>query len=390
MTNYSGSTSQPGSHDARDFRESDSMTTRPAILRALTDLFTLRPSHTDEDIARFEELALRILGDAGPTTLAYVAAKLARHPSAPPNVLSRIAEADRASAAIIIEHAVNLPLEDQISVAVGRDGEFAMALARRRNLSGVVTEGLISRNDPAVTQTLAENPTAQFNRSGVEQAARGQRLAPGVVEQFRERSMEPIADAAGFMRADPQDRAKLITAAARKQIGRKSTPAMVDKDLLQQVIESAQDQRWDVVAHLLGSAIGWSAETAAPLVNDRSGEPLALLLAAAGCDSEEAVRVFLCCPESISHSYARVRTLSLIVRDTPPATACDMLSDFIGIDAQPSRAPKLSGAPAERMRPSESPRLSGVDRLASVQADQRRAPQRERTGKTTLLMRRGG
>src|SRR5690606_12311265 len=132
------------------------------------------------------------------------------------------------------------------------------------------------------------------NRSGVEQAARGQRLPAGVVEQFRERSMEPIADAAGFMRADAKDRARLITAAARKQIGRKSTPAMVDKDLLQQVIEAAQDQHWDMVAHLLGSAIGWSGETAEPLVNDRSGEPLALLLAAAGCDSEEAVRVFLC------------------------------------------------------------------------------------------------
>ncbi|HEY8578948.1 MAG TPA: DUF2336 domain-containing protein [Beijerinckiaceae bacterium] len=363
------------------------MTTRPAILRALTDLFVLRPTHSDDDVRRFEELALRIVADADPATLAYVAAKLARHAAAPPTVLARLAEADRACALIVIEHAVNLPMEDQIAVAVGPDPDYASALARRRHLSGVVTEALLARGDAVVSETLAHNPTAQFNRSGLERAMRSASTSRESVEAMRARSVEPTVDKSAFLSVDAGERGRLIAEGQRAAFGRRAerheeARRPHGEAVLGPVVEAAQAGDWDEIARVLGDSVGWSAEDTLPLVEDPGGEPLALLLAAAGCDADEAVRVFLCGPPSVSHSYARVRKLSVLVRETDADSARRMLSEFVGRDAHAPARRATTPAVAERMRHAEGARSFG--------GEARRAPAARERGKTTLLMRRSG
>lgn len=371
------------------------MTTRPAILRALTDLFTLRTSHTEEDIARYEELAGRIIGDAGPSTLAYVAAKLARHHAAPPAILAELASRDRTCATIIIEHAINLPLEDQISVALGRDAEYAAALARRRGLGGVVTEALISRGDPAIIEALAENGSAQFNRAGAERAGRASAVAPEIAAQIRDRSVEPLTDTIAFLRANTPERARMIAAANRDAMGRKHHTVRADPDLVQRIQDAAQDERWDMVSNVIAQEIGWDPSSVTPLVTDEGGEPLALLMAAIGFDSDEAARIFLCCGESIAHSYARVRTLAEIVRNTPGELAGKLLTEFTGLEIRHRRPQKRGPLPAgSAYLPGDLGRVSPGHRDQSLSADSLRRPSRAsnaaRPGKTTLVMRRGG
>ena len=53
---------------------------RPAVLVALTELFTSRKQPLGEEIARYEDMALRLIADSDAASLAHVAARLARHP----------------------------------------------------------------------------------------------------------------------------------------------------------------------------------------------------------------------------------------------------------------------------------------------------------------------
>ncbi|MDB5571648.1 MAG: hypothetical protein JWN93_2831 [Hyphomicrobiales bacterium] len=367
------------------------MTARPTVLRALTDLYCLRPEPSPDEVARYQELMLRILGDADKSTRMYVASKLARHPAAPKPVLAAISQADPACAELIVEHAVNFSAEEQMAVARGKDRALATALARRRGIGGPITEALIARADASTNRALAFNQSATFTRAGVERLAVTARGDSALSANFSARSVEPLVSPTYFLRASTLERARIIAAARRTQMGRDLTPVRSAPALVQNLRETAQDKKWQDFTAALAEKIGWDEKVLAPLVNDASGEPLALLLCCVGAYPEDAVRIFLCCRDEISHSYVRVRTLSDIVRDTPAQVAAEILQACVGREVQLAfrRASAERGAqdlprvvaadralPGDRMDrswPAEPPRVSRLAPAAS------RGDRRERT-----------
>ena len=152
-------------------RSSAGLTGKTTVLRALTDLFCLRPEPDDEEIQRFSELALRIMPETDASTKVYVASKLARHGHAPPAVLSNLIRADRTCALLIYEHALNLAIADQLGGARHRDLQCALAVARRKGVNGEITEALIMRREPDIIAALVNNESATFSRSGIERIA---------------------------------------------------------------------------------------------------------------------------------------------------------------------------------------------------------------------------
>ncbi len=336
--------------------QTEGLSAKPGVLRALTDLFCLRAEHDDEELARFRELCLRMTPDADASTLVYVASKLARHPNAPPGALSALLRAERACALIIAEYALNLPLADQIGIARGRDTELALALARRKGISGDITDALVMRREPVVLDALAENKTATFTRAAIERIGMFARQDAPFLEKFSARAEEPLVSAQEFLRASGLERARLLLAARRAHLGKPSAPAPKDEALVQDLREFAQTRAWDAFCARVAEAIGWEPRHAEPLVKDPGGEPLALLLCALGCARQDAVRVFLCCEAPISHSYPRVRTLSDVVRDTPPAAAIDLLEAAAGRTiTRPALGPRQADARSQpRLAPSKS------------------------------------
>ena len=83
-------------------------------------------------------------------------------------------------------------------------------------------------------------------------------------------------------------------------------------------------------------------------MNDKGGEPLALLLALVGAKQAEAIRIFLCCETTISHSYQRVSDLSLIVVETPGMVAGALLFEMTGARSRISTYPGQTERRTER------------------------------------------
>src|ERR1700682_3738944 len=74
-----------------DLNRQDGIDMRPTLLRVLTDLYLQRRTHTPEDERYYTELALRLIDATDVAQRAALAARLAPYPSAPREVLLRLA-----------------------------------------------------------------------------------------------------------------------------------------------------------------------------------------------------------------------------------------------------------------------------------------------------------
>lgn len=324
------------------------MTARPAVLRALTDLFCLREDASDEEVDRYRELALQIIPGAGPSTRLYVAAKLARHPCAPPDVLEKLGENDPPCAALLAEHARNYPIEAQVNAALHGDRAEAVALARRAGLAAPVSAALIARNDPHVTRALAENPDVEITHEAVHAVRDDGRPDRIYADKLTAKAPPPLPPPETFLEARPDERMRVIRAARRATLGRPSTPVLRDAALIDQLQDFAIERTWDALAAALAHKTGLRMDVVSKLVRDAGGEPLALLLALVGVQRPEAVRILLCCDGRISHSFQRVRDLSLIAADTPATVAGALIFAMTG--SRP-RISTYAGAPERRKEP---------------------------------------
>jgi hypothetical protein len=66
------------------------------------------------------------------------------------------------------------------------------------------------------------------------------------------------------------------------------------------------------------------------VIRDKSGEPLAVALAALGMQPADAARIFLSSEPNIAHSVDRIRTLTRIASDLPINAAQRFLSAMLG------------------------------------------------------------
>lgn len=315
------------------------MTARPAVLRALTDLFCLREDMHEEDVAHFCELALQIIPDAGPSTRIYVAAKLARHPKAPRAVLEKLADNDPPCATLLLEHARNFPLQDQVQVALNGDRAGAIALANRAQLAAPVSEALIARNDPHVTRALAENPTAAVTSAIVDMVSSQTRPDRIHAEKFQAKAPPHLPHLEKFLAATQAERARLILVARRASLHHAAAEVTRDGALMAQLLDLSIDRKWGPFVSALSRKTSLREDIVETLINDQGGEPLALLLALVGATQAEAIRIFLCCETAISHSYQRVRDLSLIVVETPGLVAGALLFEMTGARSRISTYP---------------------------------------------------
>lgn len=307
------------------------MTARPAVLRALTDLFCLHDDPTAEELQRYSELAFKMLADAGPSTRLYLAAKLARHPRAPQDVLELLAQSDSACAALLLQHGRNFSKDSQIDKALHANREEALALAARRQIDASVGDALIARNDPHVTRALAANPGAHVTPAGIDQLKGLRRPDRALAGQLSAKLTGPAISPEQFLEGAPEERALLIASARRSALGASPVRVRRDEILMSEVRERAIERDWIGLASALARKTSLRHDAVLQLVRDSGGEPLALLLAIVGATHSEAVRVYLCCDPPISHSYQRVRELGEIATDTPATVAGALVLAMTGM-----------------------------------------------------------
>ena len=132
-----------------------------------------------------------------------------------------------------------------------------------------------------------------------------------------------------FLLANAQQRAEMLTTARESDHGARCRhKRMPQRDL---------DTLADLAAAQSGGSLpsNWPCASAAirgvqEVIRDKSGEPLAVALAALGMQPADAARIFLSSEPNIAHSVDRIRTLTRIASDLSINAAQRFLSAMLG------------------------------------------------------------
>ncbi len=348
---------------------SDGGDLRPALLVALTELFVSRETPGAEAICRYEDMAFKLLENAGPGALAHVAARLSRHPFAPVSIIDRLLKSDRVCAAILLEHCSRLSTELQHEIAVHGTPDEAVALARRKALEPALANVLSVRKEVNVHTALVENNDVTLTPSIVTRLIASARCSNALAALLCSRILDTRSLTPLFLHAAPAQRIAImrtaefnaLTSPGPKRIA-SANPVLIDW-----IVARARKGLWGLVAHEIERLTGFKRSTIDQMLAFKQGDGLAVLLAAIGFPAAKAIRIFLTCDPIVSHSYDRVKALAQIVEHMSANAACCLVHAIAGtamdeprIAHVPVRDPKASATPSRPLsrfsiaRPPES------------------------------------
>jgi uncharacterized protein (DUF2336 family) len=130
------------SDDLADVARANQLTRDSALLRATTELFVQDLAHDEDEIRRYEELAVHFLPKVPVEVRATVAERLAICADAPRAVIRALARDVFQVAAPVIRRSPVLDSFDLLSVIAGTDVEHHRLIARRSDLDDDVKRAL--------------------------------------------------------------------------------------------------------------------------------------------------------------------------------------------------------------------------------------------------------
>ncbi|MGJ0509825.1 MAG: DUF2336 domain-containing protein [Methylocystis sp.] len=322
--------------------KSDRRTEQGAVLRKVVDQFLERQLHPIADYKQFEQLTIGMIDLLDDASLARILRPICLHPETSQAIFDRLLAKGGACAALAMEFSPRLPRAGLMAAARGGDPSAACAVARRKDLDGEIVAQLLRRGESEVMKALAENPNAQrddASRRAIIEAARDD-LA--FARMLLDRDDFGAADEALFLAGRRQERGNMILNACRRALaagGGQSVPA--DPELAAQLEAAAIRRDRDAMAATLARAFNCRKSRARAIVDDQSGEAMAMALSALGVHPDAATRIFLCADASISHDTATVRGLVDLTRITPQGAATEIISAVtggrIGVRESPQR-----------------------------------------------------
>jgi uncharacterized protein (DUF2336 family) len=123
--------------------------------------------YSDEQVALFDDVILRLAAEIEAKARAKLSRRLAPVPNAPVKVIRSLAfDDDTAVAAPVLMRSDRLDEKDLIANARTKGQGHLDAIARRKSLSTAVTDVLVDRGDHHVVRTVAKNTGARFSDAG--------------------------------------------------------------------------------------------------------------------------------------------------------------------------------------------------------------------------------
>lgn len=165
-------------------RASDSRYT--SILRRVTELFLGDAERfSDDHVAVFDDVIVRLIEGTGHSALIELSAKLAPVGNAPVNVVVRLSqEDDIAISGPLLENSEVLPEQALAEIAKTKSQEHLAAIAGRRRIGEAVTDILVDRGNTEVACKVTGNQGARFSEPGfvklIKRAKRDKTLAAAV------------------------------------------------------------------------------------------------------------------------------------------------------------------------------------------------------------------
>jgi uncharacterized protein (DUF2336 family) len=132
------------------------------------DLFTDGAGrYSDEQIALFDGVILRLAAEIEAKARAKLARRLASVARAPVKVIRSLAFDDDTSVACpVLSRSERLEDADLIATAAAKSQDHLHAIAQRTSLSAAVTDVLVDRGDRQVVRSVAKNAGARFSVAG--------------------------------------------------------------------------------------------------------------------------------------------------------------------------------------------------------------------------------
>ena len=312
---------------------------KPILLRVVTDQFVSKPRHPATDIRQYEELALQLIPEAGIPAAVAVAQRLGAHAEAPPSVIKKLLDKAPEVAAALFAAGASV---DRVTLAERAEWGLpaeAIAIAGRKGLDAVTAAALARRPETEVLCALAANKNASFDAhvtSFLLQRGRTDRQL-GLVLLARTDLM--IDKSALFLLAPPEQRTEMLAAARLADQGVRGGSRRAPQRDLDALADLAAAQKWGFFAIELAMRLGCDPRGVQEIIRDKSGEPLAVALAALGMAPADAARIFLSSEPDISHSVDRIRMLTRITSDLSVNAARRLMSAMLG-QALASDAPR--------------------------------------------------
>ena len=173
--------------DLEDTLVHGSLVRRVEMLRNITDLFMAGGvDYADNDqLQLFDDVFACLVQNIEVSAKAALAKRLAPHPGAPPRIIHTLAFDDTIEVAEpVLTQSPRLDEAALIENARTKSQAHLLAISRRAQLSGALTDVLVERGDIEVVTSTAANPGAEFSETGfarlVERADGNERLATSV------------------------------------------------------------------------------------------------------------------------------------------------------------------------------------------------------------------
>lgn len=297
---------------------------RASLLERVSDLFlTGAAGCSDERLAIFDDVLMRIAAEIEVKARAALARRFATLDNAPPKLIRKLAFDDAISvAAPVLAGSPQLTDADLIEAARTKSQDHLYAITRRLSLSEEVTDVLVARGDPRVVRSTARNRGARFSTPSyermIEQARKdgGLALAMGrrndVPRQFFLKLLEQASasvrskllaaspqaaeaiggtiDAiAGDMRREARENSVQHAAALRDTKHRYAAQGLTEAD----VHAPARAQQFERTAIALATLGGASVDFVERALLDQRTDMILTIAKAAGCSWATAKALLL-------------------------------------------------------------------------------------------------
>ena len=296
-------------------------------LRVAVDYFVSGATPGAELSAEFEANFSTCLARANEEYRMDLARKLISRGNAPSYLLGAIEALGGDAALFVLERARGLPRERLLADA--RRSGLARAVARRDDLDDELIWAILLGRDPEARLALVENPSAPLSAAhyqSLAERARADVAAGGdrrLAETLLARTPTRAEFAPLFLEANPNQRTLILLAVQRSELGqpRRAAAPGASAEAIAALERLALAGETELFTRALAETLGCSETLAERIAADRSGEPLAVSLAAIGAPNDVSVRILTSNDIREGADYRRIGALARLQDALSPSTA---------------------------------------------------------------------
>lgn len=306
---------------------------RPTLLRVLTDLYVLKPAHTDEEERHYVELAMRLLDGVDVASRVAAAERLSKFPGAPRPIIQRLARDVLDVASIVLKTSRTLDRAELVSIAEECGSAYATIVAERPDIQALLngeTEELPVTNEAAPAAIPAVAPT---DIPLAPQESGPRQVEPEPVRPLSAERSSRLS--ALFLSSEAADRRMILINLEYSPIPpAESVTATRVRDAIRKLEHAALSRQPRSFARVLSECLGLSIRLTQDLIDDPAGEPLIVLAKAIGMSSDVLQRVLLFLNPSIGESVRQVYDLATLYDEVSRESALRLVAIWKASDTR--------------------------------------------------------